>query len=119
MLLRILLFVRVAIVMLNACIIVNIMSVSQMFYFSIFFCYPCNNASLSLTCINKESYEMINMELLYFTLYIIYKIKVMFLTKLVSQGNITVVHRSTNAMFHVFPEMYPFLPSGITILTGS
>jgi hypothetical protein len=40
-------------------------------------------------------------------------------TKLVPQGNITVVHRSTNVMFHVCPEMYPFLYSGITILTGS
>jgi hypothetical protein len=40
-------------------------------------------------------------------------------TKLVPEGNITVVHRSTNVMFHVCPEMYPFLPSGITILIGS
>jgi hypothetical protein len=40
------------------------------------------------------------------------------LTKLVPQGNITVIHRSTNVMFHVCPEMYPFLHSGITILTG-
>jgi hypothetical protein len=40
-------------------------------------------------------------------------------TKLVPQGNITVVHRSTNIMLHVSPEMRPFLHSGITILTGS
>jgi hypothetical protein len=39
--------------------------------------------------------------------------------KLVPQGNITVVHRSTNVMFHVCPEMYPFLHSRITILTRS
>jgi hypothetical protein len=36
-------------------------------------------------------------------------------TKLVPQGNTTVVHGSTNVLFHVCPEMYPFLPSGITI----
>ena len=39
--------------------------------------------------------------------------------KLEPQGNITVVHRSTNVMFHVCPEMYPFLHSRITILTWS
>ena len=43
----------------------------------------------------------------------------MFFSKLVPQGNITVVHRSTNVMFHACPEMYPFLHSGITILAGS
>jgi hypothetical protein len=53
--------------------------------------------------------------LLYLTLY---KIKVMFLQNWHPQGNIT-VHRSTNVMFHVCPEMYPFLHSGIKILTGS
>ena len=57
--------------------------------------------------------------LLYLTLYIIYKIKVMFLQNWYPQGNITVIHRSTNVMFHVCPEMYPLLHSGITILTGS
>jgi hypothetical protein len=51
--------------------------------------------------------------------YIIYKNKSAGFTKLVPQGNITVVHPSTNVMFHVCPEMYPFLHSGITILTGS
>jgi hypothetical protein len=30
-------------------------------------------------------------------------------TKLLPEGNITVVHRSTNVMFHVCQEMYPFL----------
>ena len=42
--------------------------------------------------------------------YIIYYIsnKSDVLTKLVPQGNITVVHRSTNVMFHVCAEMYPF-----------
>ena len=29
------------------------------------------------------------------------------------------LHRSTNVMFHVCPEMYPFFHSEITILTGS
>jgi hypothetical protein len=41
----------------------------------------------------------------------------MFSTKLVPKGNITVVHRSTNVMFHVCAEIYLFLHSGITILT--
>jgi hypothetical protein len=56
--------------------------------------------------------------LYYYTLYYIQNKSDVF-TKLVPQGNITVVHRSTNVMFHVCPEMYPFLHSGITILTGS
>ena len=56
----------------------------------------------------------------YYTLhYILYINKSDVVTKLVPQGNITVVHRSTNVMFHVCPEMYPFLHYGITILTGS
>jgi hypothetical protein len=56
----------------------------------------------------------------YYTLYYIpVQNKSDVFTKLVPQGNITVVHRSTNVMFYVCPEMYLFLHSGITILTGS
>ena len=53
--------------------------------------------------------------------YIIYYIwnKSDVFAKLVPQGNITVVHRSTHVMFHVCPEMHLFVHSGITILTGS
>ena len=54
---------------------------------------------------------MVEHILLYLTLYIIYKIKVMFLQNWYP--------RETNVMFYICPEMYPFLHSGITILTGS
>ena len=37
----------------------------------------------------------------------------MFLQNWYPQGNITDVHRSTNVMFHVCLEMYPFLHSGV------
>ena len=45
--------------------------------------------------------------LLYLTLYIIYKIKVMFLQNWYPGKH----HWSTNVMFLVCPEMYPFLHS--------